>query len=145
MLANPLKLRRITSPRMLQGALPGCDSPRMLPLAPCIPSRIVLHSSARYKPIDRTARPAVVNKTPIESRKPTSVQPRAVKKASLLPSIFEVWMVRIVSARCSAVRFLCLNGPYLTRRATIGRLELPLGRGRLNPGPCRPLSCGGGT
>ena len=24
----------------------------------------------------------------------------------------------------------CLTGPYLTRRATIGRLELPLGRGR---------------
>ena len=26
--------------------------------------------------------------------------------------------------------FFCLTGPYLTRRATIGRLELPLGRGR---------------
>ena len=77
-LAIPLKLRRIISPRMLQGAPPGCDSPRMLPLAPCIPSRIVQRSSARNKPIDRTARPAVVNKTPIESRKPTSVQPSEV-------------------------------------------------------------------
>ena len=26
--------------------------------------------------------------------------------------------------------FVCLTGPYLTRRATIGRLEPPLGRGR---------------
>ena len=26
--------------------------------------------------------------------------------------------------------FVCLTGPYLTRRATIGWLELPLGRGR---------------
>jgi hypothetical protein len=24
----------------------------------------------------------------------------------------------------------CLTGPYLTRRVTFGRLELPLGRGR---------------
>jgi hypothetical protein len=27
--------------------------------------------------------------------------------------------------------FFCLTGPYLTRRATIGRLEPPLGRGRI--------------
>jgi hypothetical protein len=99
-----LKLRSTTS-QTLQGAPPGCDSPRMPPLASCTPSRIVLHSSARNKPIDRTARPAVDNKTPIESRKPTSVQPWAVKKASLLASIVEVWMVRIVSARCSAEKF----------------------------------------
>ena len=85
-----LKLRRTTS-QTLQGAPPGCDSPRMPPLASCTPSRIVLHSSARNKPIDRTARPAVVNKTPIESRKPTSVQPWAVRKASVSSSM--VWIV----------------------------------------------------
>ena len=33
--------------------------------------------------------------------------------------------------------FLCLTGPYLTRRATIGRLELPLGRGRFVDPPLR--------
>ena len=27
--------------------------------------------------------------------------------------------------------FFCLTGPYLTRRVTIGRLDLPLGRGRI--------------
>ena len=62
-LAIPLKLRRKKS-QTLQGAPPGCDSPRMLPLA----SR---------NPIDRTARPAVVKKTPVES---------AIKSARRPPS-----------------------------------------------------------
>ena len=36
--------------------------------------------------------------------------------------------------------FFCLTGPYLTRRATIGRLEPPLGRGRIvcDPPTCHP-------
>ena len=60
----------------------------MLPLAPCIPTRIVLHSCARNSPIDRTTRPAVAKKTPIERRQPTFVQ-SAVKEvcASVLPTI----------------------------------------------------------
>ena len=33
--------------------------------------------------------------------------------------------------------FFCLTGPYLTRRATIGWLELPLGRGRFVGPPLR--------
>ena len=40
---------------------------------------------------------------------------------------------------CVEKLVFCLTGPYLTRRATIGRLELPLGRGRFvwNP-PMKP-------
>ena len=49
--AIPLKLRRMTSPRMLQEATRGFDNP-----------------------IDRTARPTVVKKNPIESRKPSAVK-----------------------------------------------------------------------
>ncbi len=90
-LAIPLKLRRIISPRMLQGAPPGCDSPRMLPSAPCIPSRTVLRSRARNNQVDRAARPAVVKKTPIESRKPTIVQ-LSVKQicASVMPTMMKM-------------------------------------------------------
>ena len=36
----------------------------------------------------------------------------------------------VPSARCLRKVFFWLTGPYLTRRATIGRLEPPLGRGR---------------
>lgn len=39
-LAMLLKLRRNISQALLQGAPPGCDSPRKIPLAPCIPPRI---------------------------------------------------------------------------------------------------------
>ena len=87
MLAILLKLRSTTS-QNLQGAPPGCDSPRMPPLASCTPSRIVLHSCARNSPIDRTTRPAVAKKTPIERRQPTFVQ-SAVKQvcASVMPTI----------------------------------------------------------
>jgi hypothetical protein len=80
-LAILLKLRRTTS-QTLQGAPPGCDSPRMPPLASCTPSRIVLENCAPKSPIDRTMRPAVAKKTPIESRLPTIVLqgPSASKK-----------------------------------------------------------------
>jgi hypothetical protein len=71
-LAILLKLRRTTS-QTLQGAPPGCDSPRMPPLASCTPSRIVLQSCSPKSPIDRTTRPAVAKKTPIERRLPTIV------------------------------------------------------------------------
>ena len=54
-LAIPLKLKRMTS-QTLQGAPPGCDSSRMLPLLSCIPSRIVLHSSTRNSPMPGTRR-----------------------------------------------------------------------------------------
>jgi hypothetical protein len=76
-----LKLRRTTS-QTLQGAHPGCDSPRMPPLASCTPSRIVLESCAPKSPIDRTMRPAVAKRTPVESRKATIVLqgPSAAKK-----------------------------------------------------------------
>ena len=57
-LAIPLKLKRMTS-QTLQGAPPGCDSPRMLPLASCIPSRIVLHSSTRNSPMPGTKEPTI--------------------------------------------------------------------------------------
>ena len=90
-LAILLKLRRTTS-QTLQGAPPGCDSPRMPPLASCTPSRIVLQSCSPKSPIDRTTRPAVAKKTPIESRLPTSLLqgPSAAKKvcaSSVMPNI----------------------------------------------------------
>ena len=60
------KLRRITS-QTLHRAYPGCDLPRRLPRAPCVPSRIVLERSALCSPTNRTMRPANAKKT-IESR-----------------------------------------------------------------------------
>ena len=41
--------------------------------------------------------------------------------------------------RYSRKVFFCLTGPYLTGRATIGRLELPPGEGRF---VCEPPTCG---
>ena len=49
--ANSVQLRRMTSPRMLQEAPRGFDNP-----------------------IDRTARPTVVKKNRMESRKPSTVK-----------------------------------------------------------------------
>jgi hypothetical protein len=39
--------------------------------------------------------------------------------------------LRVVDRHPLEKFFFCLTGPYLTRRATIGRLEPPLGRGRI--------------
>ena len=61
-----LKLRRITS-QTLHRAHPGCDLPRRLPRASCVPSRIVLERSALHSPTNRATRPAIAKKT-IESR-----------------------------------------------------------------------------
>ena len=65
---------RIAHSLNLQGAPPGCDSPRILP---CIPSGIVLQSCAPKSPIDRTTRPAVAKNAPIQSRQvgPTKPEP----------------------------------------------------------------------
>ena len=60
------KLRRIAS-QTLHRAHPGCDLPRRLPRAPCVPSRIVLERSALNSPTNRATRPAIAKKT-IESR-----------------------------------------------------------------------------
>ena len=54
----------------------------------------------------------------------------------------QVWVVACVECteqRSSAVgKFVfCLTGPYLTGRATIGRLELPPGEGRFVEPPLR--------
>jgi hypothetical protein len=60
------KLRRIAS-QTLHRAHPGCDLPRRLPRAPCVPSRIVLERSALNSPTNRATRPAIAKKT-IESK-----------------------------------------------------------------------------
>jgi len=60
------KLRRIAK-QTLHRAHPGCDLPRRLPRAPCVPSRIVLDRSALNSPTNRATRPAIAKKT-IESR-----------------------------------------------------------------------------
>jgi hypothetical protein len=60
------KLRRIAS-QTLHRAHPGCDLPRRLPRASCVPSRIVLERSALHSPTNRATRPAIAKKT-IESR-----------------------------------------------------------------------------
>ena len=67
MLAILSKLKRIAS-QTLHRAHPGCDLPRRLPRAPCVPSRIVQERSALNSPINRMTRPAIAKKT-IESRR----------------------------------------------------------------------------
>jgi hypothetical protein len=56
------KLRRIAS-QTLHRAHSGCDLPRRLPRAPCVPSCIVLERSALNNPTKRATRPAIAKKT----------------------------------------------------------------------------------
>ena len=108
-LAILLKLRRMTS-QTLQGAPPGCDRPRMLPLASCTPSLIVHRSSARSSPIDLKARPAVVKKTPFESRKPTIVK---VKYVWVMPTIVSGKKEPTIRPRmASAPAIVCMSAPW---------------------------------
>jgi hypothetical protein len=57
------KLRRIASQTLHGAAHPGCDLPRRLSLAPCVPSRIVHERSVLHSLTNRTMRLAIAKKT----------------------------------------------------------------------------------
>ena len=65
-----------------------------------------------------------------------TVQDARMHVTTFIGTEFLLVRFRALAARHRKV-FFCLTGPYLTGRATIGRLELPPGEGRFVDPPLR--------
>ena len=118
----------------LHRAYPGCDLPRGLPRAPCVPSRIVLESSALRSPTNRMTRPAIA-KTTIESRQ---------ANRPISPSRAVVFRPEAAELAC-VCKVLPCGGSSKLRGSDEGCIGVGSGEGRGGEGADGGSSGGGGV